>query len=77
MLILLSFVPGMEQRRAVWPLCVGFTAVQSVLAALPLGTLSALANALPFGSVGFGWVLPAGLGLALGLLTDRAKGARV
>ena len=76
-LILLSFVPGMEQRRAVWPLCVGFTAVQSVLAALPLGTLSALANALPFGSVGFGWVLPAGLGLALGLLTDRAKGARV
>lgn len=36
-LILLSFLPGLEQRRAVYPLCVGLTALQSIAAALPLG----------------------------------------
>ena len=67
-LILLSFLPGLEQRRAVYPLCVGLTALQSIAAALPLGVLSAVANALPLGSIGFGWVLPALAGLAGGLL---------
>ena len=70
-LILLSFVPGMEQRRAVWPLCVGFTAVQSVAAALPLGVISAAANALPLGSLGFGWVVPAMIGLAIGIIYHK------
>ena len=70
-LILLSFLPGLEQHRAVYPLCVGLTALQSIAAALPLGALSAVANALPLGSIGFGWVLPALAGLAGGLLLSR------
>ena len=70
-LILLSFLPGLEQRRAVYPLCVGLTALQSIAAALPLGALSAAANALPLGSIGFGWLLPALAGLAGGLLLSR------
>jgi len=70
-LILLSFVPGLEKRRAVWPLCVGFTAVQSVAAALPLGVVSAAANALPLGSLGFGWIVPAVVGLAVGLCCNK------
>ena len=70
-LILLSFLPGLEQHRAVYPLCVGLTALQSIAAALPLGVLSAAANALPLGSIGFGWVLPALAGLAGGLLLSR------
>ena len=49
----------MSSDRAVYPLCVGLTALQSIAAALPLGAVSAAANALPLGSMGFGWVLPA------------------
>lgn len=67
-LITLSFVPGLEQRRRVYPLCIGCTAVQSIAAALPLGPLSALANALPLAALGFGWVLPAVVGLLAGIL---------
>ena len=67
-LIVLSFVPGLEQRRRVYPLCIGCTAVQSIAAALPLGPLSALANALPLAALGFGWVLPAAAGLLAGIL---------
>ena len=70
-LILLSFVPGLEHHRAVYPLCVGFTAVQSIAAALPLGAVSAAANALPLGSLGFGWVVPAVVGLAAGLFVKK------
>lgn len=66
-LITLSFVPGLEQRRRVYPLCIGCTAVQSIAAALPLGPLSALANALPLAALGFGWVLPAVVGLLAGI----------
>ena len=62
-LILLSFMPGLEKHRAVYPLCMGLTALQSIAAALPLGAVSAAANALPLGSMGFGWVLPALAGL--------------
>ena len=69
--LLYSFLPGLEQRRAVYPLCVGLTALQSIAAALPLGAVSAAANALPLGSMGFGWVLPALAGLAGGLLLSR------
>ena len=67
-LITLSFVPGLEQRCRVYPLCIGCTAVQSIAAALPLGPLSALANALPLAALGFGWVLPAVVGLLAGIL---------
>ena len=69
LLICLSFVPELEQRHPlVYPLCIGCTALQSVASALPLGPLSALAKALPLGAVGFGWVLPAAVGLLAGML---------
>ena len=67
-LITLSFVPGLGQRHRVYPLCIGCTAVQSIAAALPLGALSALANALPLAALGFGWVFPAVVGLLAGIL---------
>ncbi len=72
-LILLSFLPGLEKRRAVYPLCVGLTALQSI-ARCPAagGPVSAVANALPLGSIGFGWVLPALAGLAGGLLFSNS-----
>ena len=66
-------VPGLEQRRRVYPLCIGCTAVQSIVAALPLGPLSALANALPLAALGFGWVLPAAAGLLAGILLSRTE----
>ena len=72
-LILLSFVPGLENCPRVYPLCIACTAVQSIAAALPLGPLSALANALPLAGLGFGWVVPAGVGLLAGLLTDNIQ----
>ena len=69
LLICLSFVPELELRHPlVYPLCIGCTALQSVASALPLGPLSALAKALPFGAVGFGWVLPAAVGILAGML---------
>ena len=71
-LILLSFMPGLEKHRAVYPLCMGLTALQSIAAALPLGAVSAAANALPLGSIGFGWVLPTAVGLAAGLLLNKS-----
>ena len=75
-LIALSFIPGLEQRRYVYPLCVGLTAVQSVAAALPLPALKMLLAYLPFAGISFGWVLPALVGLALGIaLSPRAKQA--
>ena len=70
-LITLFFLPGLERRRAVYPLCVGCTAVQSIAAALPLGPLSALANALPLAGLGFGWVLPAAAGFIIGILLKK------
>ena len=73
MLIVLSFVPGLEQHRRVYPLCIGCTAVQSIAAALPLGALSALANALPLAALGFGWVLPAVAGLLAGVFLSRTE----
>ena len=70
-LILLSFVPGLERRRAVYPLCIGCTAVQSIAAALPIPAVSAAANALPLGSLGFGCVLPAAAGLVAGFFCSK------
>ena len=74
-LIALSFAPFAAKKSAVWPLTIACTAVQSVCAALPLGPLSALANALPFSSLGFGWLLPATAGLLLGLVLPQAEKA--
>ena len=76
LLILLSFVPGLEKRRGVYPLCIGFAAVQSIAAALPLGPVTAAANAVPLAAAGFGWVLPALAGLALALAAGGADPLR-
>ncbi len=66
-LILLAFLPHRFQRPTVYRCCIGLTAVQSIAAALPLGAFSAAANALPLASLGFGWVVPAVVGLCIGM----------
>lgn len=64
-LIVLSFLPAQFQKLPAYVGCVALTAAQSVLAALPLTT--AFANALPLGQFGFGWVVPALVGLGIGV----------
>ena len=61
-LIVVEFLPGRFQRTSVWRLSILFTAIQSIPAALPFGSLSTLMNALPLSSLGFGWLLPALIG---------------
>ena len=73
LLILLPLIPGLHHRRAVYQWSIAFAAVQSTAAALPLGPLSALAQRLPLSSIGFGWLLPAMLGLSAGLLLDLCR----
>lgn len=74
-LIALSFFQRwLEGRRWVYPAAVLCTGVFSVLFALkglkvPLDFL----DALPLADVGLGWVLPAGVGLVLGLLLSGRK----
>ena len=63
-LILLSFLPAGFQCRSVYAACIALTAAQSVLAAIP--ATASFANALPLGSLGFGWVIPALAGLLFG-----------
>lgn len=67
-LIVVEFLPGQFQRTSVWRLSILFTAIQSIPAALPFGPLSTLMNALPLSSLGFGWLLPALIGIGAGLL---------
>ena len=67
-LIFLSFLPKSFQKQPVYVGCVALTAAQSTLAALPVPAVSSAANALPLGSSGFGWALPALVGLVLGKL---------
>ena len=78
-LIALSFVPQLAMFRLVYPLTVGLTCVQSVTEALAQSGLSiplwtnAVAS-LPLTQTGFGWVLPALIGLLLGLVfSSRAQ----
>ena len=63
-LILLSFLPARFQHRRIYAACIALTAVQSILAAIP--ATASFANALPLGSLGFGWVIPALAGLLFG-----------
>ena len=67
-LIFLSFLPGRFQRCSVYSWAIGLTALQSIPAALPLGPVAALANNLPLGALGFGWLLPAAVGMGIGFL---------
>ena len=75
-LIALSFVPRLETYRWVYPMAVGFTCVQSVVAALAqsglrLPVITALLEKLPLAALGFGWIAPALAGLAVGLFLSR------
>ena len=67
-LIILSFLPGRFQRGRVYSWAIGLAALQSIPAALPLGPVAALANNLPLGALGFGWLLPAAVGMGIGFL---------
>lgn len=67
-LIFLSFLPRRFQRCSVYSWAIGLAALQSIPAALPLGPVAALANDLPLGALGFGWLLPAAVGMGIGFL---------
>ena len=67
-LIVVEFLPERFQRPPVWRLGVLLTALQSIPAALPLGPLSGFMNALPLSGLGFGWLLPALIGIGAGLV---------
>lgn len=70
-LIVLSFLPKPEKHGAVYRLCIAFTAVQSIAAAFPIPVLSPLLRALPLNALGFGWLMPAAVGLLIGLLLPK------
>ena len=70
-LIVLSFLPKPEKHGAVYRLCIAFTAVQSIAAAFPIPVLSPLLRALPLNALGFGWLIPAAVGLLIGLLLPK------
>ena len=70
-LIVLSFLPKPEKHGAVYRLCIAFTAVQSIAAAFPIPVLSPLLQALPLNALGFGWLIPAAVGLLIGLLLPK------
>lgn len=72
LLIALSFLPARFQQQSIYAWSIGLASVQSVAAALPVAALSRLANTLPLGSIGFGWVLPALAGFGIGLLCKKA-----
>ena len=81
-LIVLSFVPQLASFRLIYPLAVGLTCVQSVTEALAHSGLSIpgwtdAVAALPLTAAGFGWVLPALVGLLLGLILSRHPQAAV
>ena len=81
-LILLSFCQKwLEGLRYVYPMAILFTGVSSVLSALrgasllPSGVAELLGKA-PLASMGLGWVIPAVLGAAIGILLSLVLGGR-
>ena len=81
-LILLSFCQKwLEGLRYVYPVAILFTGVSSVLSALrgasllPSGVAELLVKA-PLASMGLGWVIPAVLGAAIGILLSLVLGGR-
>ena len=70
-LIALSFLPKPEKHCAVYRLCIAFTAVQSIAAAFPIPVVSPLLRTLPLSALGFGWLIPAAVGLLIGLLVPK------
>lgn len=72
-LIILSIIPKLENRRAVYRLCIAFTAVQNIAAVFPIPLVSPLLRALPLSALGFGWLIPAVAGLLIGLLLPQKR----
>ena len=74
-LIALSFFQRwLEGRRLVYPVAILFTGVASLLyALLDAGLPLTFLNAVPLASIGLGWVLPAVVGILLGLLLSGRK----
>jgi len=78
-LIALAFLPEKwQERRFLYPLTVGVTGVFSILAALDSSgiTVPALtlgARKIPFYAVGLGWLCPAVLGFAAGMLIRKNR----
>ena len=64
-------LPKPEKHCAVYRLCIAFTAVQSIAAAFPIPVVSPLLRALPLSALGFGWLIPAAVGLLIGLLVPK------
>lgn len=74
-LIALSFFQRwLEGRRLVYPVAILFTGVASVLyALLDLKLPLTFLEAIPLADLGLGWVLPAAVGILLGLLLSPKK----
>ncbi|MEQ2455308.1 branched-chain amino acid transport system II carrier protein [Flavonifractor hominis] len=74
-LIALSFFQRwLEGKRLVYPVAVLLTGVFSILYALKgLGLPLSVLNYMPLASVGLGWVIPAAIGILLGLLLSKKK----
>lgn len=68
-MILLSLLPkNIQSKRLVYPLTVLFTGVTSILLELQQLTYSDMLSFIPLSDLGLGWVLPALVGLVLGVL---------
>ena len=68
-MILLSLLPkGIQSGRLVYPLTVLFTGVASILLELQQLTYSDVLSFIPLSDLGLGWVIPALVGLVLGVL---------
>ena len=74
-LIALSFFQRwLEGRRLVYPVAILFTGVASLLYALQgIGLPLSFLTYVPLASMGLGWVLPAVVGILLGLLLSPKK----
>ena len=74
MLIILSFLDRWLDFDRVWPVTIAFTGVFSVLFALKgIGVPLNILNFIPLAGVGLGWVLPAGIGIVVGILVSSPK----
>lgn len=79
MLIVLSlFQKRLEGRHCIYPVTILFTGVASVLYALAdaklmPGGVAEVLQALPLAQQGLGWVIPAGIGVLLGVICSMKK----
>ena len=76
LLIALTFLPrALTEGRRVFPVAMLFTGGASVLLALKdAGAPLEVLDALPLAGAGLGWILPAAVGVGLGLALPARKG---